>query len=114
VVLRFAQVCTGVEADNVLLQEIYFLYRTWASSTGSRLSLFWDMRKAQYAWLNGPYGPHTYVDCQAEGLDGPLVSGFGTQPRSFHMRLKLLYLRRTAHVFNRILLVFFLFILLSI
>jgi len=58
--------------------------------------LFWDMRKAQYTWLNGPYGPHT---CTAEGLDGPLVSGFGTQPRSFRMLLKLQYLRRTAHVF---------------
>jgi len=95
--MNFVKACAGVDDNDGLLLQIFDYYYEWADSATYHLAMFWDMRKARYMWLNGPYGPHTDVTCPTVGYE--LVCAFGTLPRALRMHRRLFSIRSTVHIF---------------
>ena len=70
------EVCNE-EVTDALLRHIYSLYAEWAGSSSFNLTSFWDMRKQKFMMLNGPYGPHTVLECPFAGSYSDLAFEFG-------------------------------------
>ena len=96
--VNFVKACAGVDDDAELLYQIFDLYYEWAEAAPTyHIAMFWDMRNAQYMWLNGPYGQHTDVTIPTVGFE--VVCGFGTLPRALRMHRRLCALRGTVYIF---------------
>ena len=83
-------------ATDTLLHQIRDLYTEWANSGNVHLSIYWDIRLQRFVWLNGPNGTQNEL-LVYPSLGNDTITGFGIKPRSYVVRRRLNYLRRTLH-----------------